>query len=401
LTFDLLVKGGRLIDPAAARDGPFDVAFSGGRVAAIDTDIPADRAREVVDAKGRLVTPGLIDLHTHVYWGGTSLGADADSIARRSGTTTFVDAGSAGAGNFAGFRRHVIERSRARIVAYLNISYAGIFGFSRRVMVGECGDMRLVEANEALAAGREHAEHIVGVKVRVGRIAGGTSGAAPLDIAIETADALHLPVMSHIDNPPPSRTEVVQRLRPGDILTHCFRAFPNAPIDGARRIREEIVAARKRGVYFDIGHGMGSLDFEVARTMLSEGFLPDTISSDVHALCIDGPAFDLLVTMSKFVCLGMDLVEIVRSATETPARAIDRTELGTLKVGGPGDASILEMRPGRYSYVDAMGQTLVGDRRLFCDGVVIGGAWWPSDAADPEHVQGDHAHHHDHPLAHP
>ena len=140
---------------------------------------------------------------------------------------------------------------------------------------------------------------------------------------------------------------------------------------------------------------MGSLDFEVARAMLSEGFLPDTISSDVHALCIDGPAFDLLVTMSKFVCLGMDLNEIIRSATQTPAAAIGRSDLGTLAVGAAGDASILKLRSGRYDYVDAMGQILAGDARLFCDGVVIGGDWWASDPADAGHDHAGHEHHHE------
>ena len=175
--------------------------------------------------------PGLIDLHTHVYWGGTSLGVDADALARRSGTTTFVDAGSAGPGNFPGFRHHVIERSRSRIIAYLNISFAGIYGFSRNVMVGECREIMLCDAREAVACGREHGDMIVGMKVRVGRIASGSSGVAPMDIAMEAADRLGVPLMAHLDYPPPSRTEVVSRLRRGDVLTHCFKPFPNDALE--------------------------------------------------------------------------------------------------------------------------------------------------------------------------
>jgi dihydroorotase len=372
---DLLLVGGRVLDPAQALDATLDVGFESGRVRVMAPDVSPDNARLVVDARGRIVTPGLIDLHTHVYWGGTSLGVDADALAVPSGTAVFVDAGSAGAGNFLGFRRHVIERSQAPILAYLNISFAGIFAFSRSVMIGENSDIRMCDAREAVAVAREHLDVLVGVKVRVGRSAGGASGIAPLDIAMEAADRLGLPVMAHIDYPPPSRQEVISRLREGDVLTHCFRPFPNDPLDGRRNVRAEIAAARKRGVWFDVGHGMGSLDFEVARGMLAEGFCPDCISSDVHALCIDGPAYDLLVTLSKFLCLGMSLEQVIEAATAAPAKALGRTGLGTLAEGGIGHASILEVEEGSFEYVDVQGQRLVGDRRLVCRGLVTDGRW--------------------------
>lgn len=376
---DLILKGGRVVDPGRGIDRMADVAFAKGRVAAVDDDIPAERAHEVVDAAGRIVTPGLIDLHTHVYWGGTSLGIDADRIARRSGTTTFVDAGSAGAGNFAGFRYHVMERSRARILAYINISFAGIFGFSKNVMVGENSDIRLCDARETVAAARDHAEHIVGVKVRCGRVAGGMSGSGPFNAALDAADKLQLPLMTHLDHPPPARHEVVQYLRKGDVLTHCFKPFPNAPIHGDRSIRADMLAARKLGVIFDIGHGMGSLAFETATAMLEQGFLPDVISSDVHTLCIDGPAHDLLHCLSKFMALGMKLEDVVRTATTEPAAAIGRSDLGSLEVGAIGDAAILEIRPGKVVHVDSLGETLTADEQLACAGIVTGGSWWPSE----------------------
>lgn len=372
---DLLLVGGRVLDPAQGLDGTLDVGFENGRVRVMAPHIEPDNARLVVDARGRIVTPGLIDLHTHVYWGGTSLGVDADALAVPSGTAVFVDAGSAGAGNFLGFRRHVIERSQAPILAYLNISFAGIFAFSKNVMIGENADIRLCDAREAVAVAREHLDVLVGVKVRVGRSAGGASGIAPLDIAIEAADRLGLPVMAHIDYPPPSRLEVISRLRKGDVLTHCFRPFPNDPLDGRRNVRAEIGAARERGVWFDVGHGMGSLDFEVARGMLAEGFCPDCISSDVHALCVHGPAYDLLVTLSKFLCLGMSLEQVIEAATVAPARALGRTELGTLAEGGIGHASVLELEEGSFDYVDSLGQRLTGDRRLVCRGLVTDGRW--------------------------
>ncbi len=376
--FDLILKGGRVVDPGRSVDRRADLAFAKGRVAALDDDIPADLGREVVDVAGLLVTPGLIDLHTHVYWGGTSLGVDADRLARRGGTTTFVDAGSAGPGNFPGFRHHVIERSRVRILAYMNISFAGIFGFSRNVMVGENIDIRLCNPREVVAVARDHLDHLVGVKVRVGQATSGGNGAGPFNAALDAADRLHLPLMTHLDQPPPARHEIVQHLRRGDVLTHCFKPFPNAPIDGHRQIRADMLAARERGVVFDIGHGMGSLAFETASAMLEQGFLPDTISSDVHTLCVDGPAFDLLATLSKFLALGMRLEDVIRAATTRPAAAIGRDDLGSLAPGAIGDATVLERRAGRHVHTDSLGETITADEHLVSAGIVTGGSWWPS-----------------------
>ena len=195
-------------------------------------------------------------------------------MAFRGGTATFVDAGSAGAGNLAGFQRHVIERTAPRILAIINVSFPGIFAFSREVMVGECEDLRLLNARECVRAAREFSEIVVGVKARVGFNAGGSSGIAPLDIAIEVADELDLPVMAHIDFPPPSRTEVLSRLRRGDILTHCFRPFPNAPIDRNRNLRRDVLEAHERGVLFDIGHGYGGFSFKSGAPQSSRGFRP-------------------------------------------------------------------------------------------------------------------------------
>ena len=284
---DLILRGGRVIDPASGRDETADIAFGDGKVTEIGRDLAA-RGGEVVDVRGLLVVPGLIDLHTHVYWGGTSLGVDAAEVARRSGTTTFVDAGSAGPGIFHGFRRHVIEPSALRIIPYLNVSFPGIFAVSAAVTVGECADLRLLDPRECVRVIRANRDLIAGVKVRVGRNAGGASGAAPLDVALEVAEETELPVMAHLDNPPPSRLEVLTRLRRGDILTHCFRPFPNAPVRQDGRVREEVLEARRRGVIFDIGHGSGSFGFRTAEAMLTAGFLPDVISSDVHALSIKG-----------------------------------------------------------------------------------------------------------------
>jgi dihydroorotase len=374
-SFDLVLRGGRVIDPARGIDAVLDVAFQSGRVAALGQGFDG---RTIRDVAGLIVTPGLIDLHTHVYWGGTSLGVDPLILARR-GCTTLVDTGSAGPGNFLGFRRHVIEPCPVRIVAYLNISFAGIYGFSKHVMVGESGDQRLLAPIDTLDVARENRDLIAGIKVRVGLHASGTSGLVPLDIARQAADQLGMPMMVHIDHPPPTLEQVLERMRPGDVLTHCFRPFPNSPVTRDGGVLPALLAARERGILFDIGHGMGSFSFAVARTMLANGFLPDTISSDVHALCLEGPAYDLTTTLSKFLLLGMPLPEVIRRATIGPALALGQPELGTLEPGSTGDASILRLESGAFDYTDSTGATLTGEQRLTACGIVVGGHIWPSD----------------------
>lgn len=372
---DLLIRNARIVDPAAKVDGVMDIGFAGGKVAALGRSV-ARGARQAHDGTGLIVLPGLIDFHTHVYWGGTSLGVDAEEMAIRSGTTTFVDAGSAGAGNMAGFVRHVIEPAAPRILAFINVSFPGIFAFSREVMVGENENLRLLSAREAVRVGREFKDVVVGVKARVGFNAGGASGIAPLDIAIEIADELGLPVMAHIDFPPPSRDEVLGRLRPGDILTHCFRPFPNAPTDGRGNVRDTIRKAHERGVLFDIGHGYGGFAFDPGRRSMEQGVMPDILSSDVHILSKDGPAYDVLQVMNKFWAMGMDFTDVVRAVTQTPAASLRRPELGTLAEGTPGDATIVRIETGNFDYVDVLKETISSTRRMVCAGIVIGGALW-------------------------
>ena len=268
---DLILRGARVIDPSQNIDRVTDVRFTAGKVTAIGDGLVPAPGTDVRDLHGKIVTPGLIDLHTHVYWGGTAIGVDAVALARSSATATFVDAGTAGPGNFPGFRKHVIEPALpVRILPLLNLSFAGIFAFSHTVMVGECEDLRLLDLRECARVAREHADLIVGIKVRVGRGASGASGIAPMDMALEVAEATGLPLMAHLDHPPPSRLDVMSRLRKGDILTHCFRPFPNAPSLPGGGVRPEVLAARERGVIFDIGHGGGSCGFETCRAMLAD-----------------------------------------------------------------------------------------------------------------------------------
>lgn len=380
MAYDLILKGGRVIDPAQGLDQVADLAFSDGRVAEIAADIPASSGADVRDAGGCIVTPGFIDLHTHVYWGGTSLGVDAADFARLSGVTTVVDAGSAGPGNFRGFLKHVIEPSEPRILAYLHVSFAGIYAFSKRIMVGESADMRLMSPADAVAVANSHRDVVVGIKVRVGRNASGSSGVAPLDIALQVAEELGLPLMAHIDEPPPSYEDVLVRLRPGDVLTHCFRPFPNSPVTGQGAVKAAVLEARQRGVLFDVGHGKGSFSFKVARAMLAAGFMPDTISSDVHVLNLEGPVFDQATTLSKFLCLGASLTDVVRATTANAAAAIRRPELGTLRPGSAGDATIFKVSDGKFTYVDSTDEQMVGDKKIMVEGIVLKGRWWHSAA---------------------
>jgi dihydroorotase len=355
-----------------------DVAFQAGKVAAIAKTIAVPAGVEARDVSGLIVTPGLIDMHTHVYWGGTSLGIDAEDFCRKSAVTTAIDTGSAGPGNFAGFRKHVIEPSAVRILAYLHISHAGIFGFSSRIMVGESEELRLMDPETAVEVATANRDLIVGIKVRLGRWASGIHGMVPFEYALQVAEAAGMPMMVHIDDPPPSYVEVVERLRRGDVLTHCFRPFPNTPTTSDRRVRPEVLAARQRGVFFDIGHGMGSFSFKVARIMLENGFYPDTISSDVHALCINGPAFDQVTTLSKFLHLGMPFSEVIRASTQNAALALSRPELGSLRPGSVGDAAILSLDEGRFEFVDTVGEKVTGERKINVRGVVLSGKWWHS-----------------------
>ncbi len=376
MSHDLILKGGHVIDPSQKLDGVADVAFKDGKVAAVGRDLKAAAGTDIRDVKGYIVSPGLIDMHTHVYWGGTSLGIDAEDFCRNSGVTTSIDTGSAGPGNWAGFRRHVIEPSEVRILAYLHVSFAGIYAFSNTVMVGESENLRMMAPVECAEIADKNRDLIVGIKVRVGRHASGIHGTAPLDMALQVANEVGMPLMCHIDHPPPSYEAVLDMLRPGDVLTHAFRPFPNAPCTAQGTVKPAVLAARKRGVLFDIGHGKGSFSFKTARAMLANGFHPDTISSDVHTLCINGPAFDQVTTMSKFLCMGVPLKEVIKQSTTNAGFALKRPELGSLKPGCVGDATILSVKEGKFDYVDVLGEVMQGDKKIVSEGVVVKGEWW-------------------------
>jgi dihydroorotase len=361
--FDLVLKGGRVIDERNKIDGIFDVAVKGGRIAAVGAKLDPGSAK-VRDVSGCIVSPGLIDIHTHVYWKATSLSVDPGLVARRSACTTLIDAGSAGAGNFDGFRDYVIRPSPHRILAYLNISFPGIFGFDKGLFIGEATLAEMLPVDRCVRKIEANRDTIVGVKVRIGGPVTGDLGIGALKFALEAAEEVGLPLMAHIGPPPPSYAEVVSLLRPGDVLTHCYRPSPNAAVDANGKILKEVRAARERGVLFDIAHGMGAFGYASAEAALKDGFPPDLVSSDVHVISIEGPGFDLLHTMSKLYNCGMPLADVIGASTSRPALAVRRPDLGHLGAGAIADITVLRECESDYVFADVTGVTRQGTKLL-------------------------------------
>jgi dihydroorotase len=377
--YDLLIRGGTVIDPANGINGQKDVALSGGRVAGLlDPGDPAT-AGDVIDAQGCCVVPGLIDLHTHMFKDLSIFGIEADEICPKTGVTTAIDTGTAGWINYRGLERYIIERSATRILAYVNLSGVGLP--ARR---GEMVYEGYVQPEACAEAVLNHPNTALGVKVRLYKgVAGDSDMRDVLGMALEAARRCQKPIMVHISGGDADLSEWLPQLRSGDIITHCYHGEEIAGIlDGSGKVSSVVREARDRGVIFDIGHGLGSFSYDVGRRAMEEGFPPDTISSDLHALNIDGPVYDLPTTMSKFINLGMPLEEVIARTTAEPAKAIGRSgDLGHLGAGAPGDVAVMALETGQFDLVDSYKQVLHGDRRLTCRASVRDGkTWWRADA---------------------
>lgn len=370
--FDLVLKGGRLVDERHGIDARMDVAIRHGKIAEVAADIAAP-AHKLRDVSGLIVSPGLIDIHTHVYHKATSLSVDPNLVARRSGLTTLVDAGSAGAGNYDGLRDYVMAASPYRILAFLNISFPGIFGFDRGLTIGEATLAEMLPVDRCVAKIEANRDKIVGVKVRIGGPVTGELGLGALELALEAAKAVDLPLMAHVGGPPPSYADIVSMLRPGDILTHCYRPSPNSVLGDNGELLPELLAGKERGVLFDIGHGMGAFSFDSAEAAIAAGFLPDIISSDIHILSIDGPAYDVVHTMSKLIGCGVSLADAIGMATNRPALAMRRPDLGHLGVGAPADITLLREVAAPFTFKDVVGAAREGKRLLQPAGMYLAG----------------------------
>jgi dihydroorotase len=360
------LAGGRVLDPGQGIDAVATVAVADGvmtgvgRAAESGPAAQAAPGRETIDATGLLVTPGLVDVHTHLFPGVSHYGIDPDTHCLDRGVTTAVDAGSAGAQTFPGLRRYIIERSRTQILAFLNIAVQGMI--SR--LVGELEDIRWASPEQAVACARENPDLIVGIKVRLGFQMVGNDPAPALRRAREAADALGLPLMVHVIDMRPDLGWLLPYLGPGDLVTHCSHGNEGGILDPEGRVIAAAVSARERGVLFDVGHGQGSFAYHVARSALAQDFPPDTISSDLHAHNIDGPVFDQATTLSKLLHLGMPLGDVIRATTSAPAAAVRQGLLGTLAAGAGADLSVFELREGAWPLPDAAGATEVVERLL-------------------------------------
>ena len=389
--YDLLLKGGHVIDPRNSIDGKMDVAISQGKVAAVASDLPASQAQKVIDLTGLYVVPGLVDIHTHLYatsgmrdaWAGDN-SVLPDSFSFRTGVTTMVDAGSAGWRNFEDFRTRVIDRAKTRVFALLNIVGIG--------MVTDALEQNVHDMDPKATAemAKKHKDVVVGVKTAHYQGPEWVS----VERAVEAGTLADIPVMVDFGYFLPDRPYyalVTEKLRPGDISTHMFRA-PVPYVNKEGTLFQYLTRARQRGVKFDVGHGGGSFVFRNAAPSVRQGFYPDSISTDLHTGSMNGAMMDMVTTMSKLLVLGVPLKEVIRESTDNPAKEIKHPELGHLSVGATADIAVLNLMTGQFGYADASNGRLEGTQRLICemtfkDGKVV---WdWNARTAEDYRKLGD------------
>jgi dihydroorotase len=391
MRFDLLLHGGRVIDPKNGIDAPKDVAVAAGKIAAVDDAIPPGQAAKVVDVTGLLVVPGLVDIHVHLYftagnrdsWAG-DYSIQPDAFSFRSGVTTMVDTGSAGWRNFEDFRFRVLDRYATRTYALVNIAGLGMANIEAEQNIYDMDPRRTADL------ARQHADKIVGIKTAHYELPDWVS----VERSIEAGVLADLPAMvdfGYFRRERPYYELVGRKLRAGDISTHCFRG-PVPCVDADGRVLPYLTEARKRGVLFDVGHGGGSFVYRNAVPALAQGFPPDSISTDLHGLSMNTGMLDMATTMTKFMALGMDLAEVVRHSTCVPAAMIGHPELGNLSPGGPADIAVWKVIEGRFGLADSSGGRIEADRRLFCELTFKDGrvAWdWNARTAADYRTLGD------------
>jgi dihydroorotase len=376
--FDLVIKGGEVLDPSQNLRGKRDVGIRFGVIEAVDADIPVARANRVMNAAGRLVVPGLIDLHSHVYT--TGIGIPADELVPYQGTTTAVSAGDAGSSAFAVYRRSMAAQSRTRLYAFVHIANIGLAAFP----VAELFNINFAQTEAAARTLAENADIAIGIKVRMSQNVIARHGLEPLQRALRACEMAGTggKVMCHIGGVESVElmSQILDLLRPGDILTHCFSGAPNdagqfTNIVQGGKLLPAAHAAKKRGVMFDVGHGGGSFDFTVAEAAQKEGVLPDTLSSDIHVFSGNSPGQPYLTNvMGKFMALGLSLEQVVTMATATPGKIINRLpKHGTLQVGAPGDATLLELVNGPVEFVDTRNNKRQGKVFLKPTNTVVAG----------------------------
>ena len=374
MSIDLILQNAHLLDATSGIDWTGWIGLNNGLIHSIgqsDALVPA--AKKVVDIGGCLVVPGLVDIHTHLYEGVSHYGVNADNYCLRRGVTTAADAGSSGAQTFPGFRRHIIERSATRVLAFLNIAVAGMIS----PLVGELEDLRWASVEDTVACALDNGDVVVGIKVRLSRQQVGEDAMPALRLARDASDRLSLPMMVHITDMPMELTELLPYLTKDDIITHCFHGHAGGILDERGRVFGEVRGAAERGVVFDVGHGVGSFSFRVAEKALAQNMPPTTISSDLHRYGTGGPVYDLVTTMSKLICLGMSIPDVVAMSTARPASALHLDGLGALRVGNVADLAVLKITDGRWDLRDADGEVRRTEELLVPEAVVKSGSWQP------------------------
>jgi dihydroorotase len=368
--YDLLIRGGHVIDPKNNIDGPSDVAIKDGAIAAVAKTIEPALATRVVDAKGLYVTPGLIDMHVHLYTGTglkTLTGDQSvypDGFSFRACTTTMADAGSSGWRNFEDFKQRVIDRFKTRVFAFVNIVGDGMNGKNEQ-------DVSSMDSKAAAAIAKKHSETVVGFKTA--HYAGPDWSA--VDRVLEAGRMANLPVMVDYGIVVPERPHeefYLKKMRPGDIYTHVWRKF-DPTIDEKGKVRPYLFTAQKRGVIFDVGHGAGSFIWRYAVPSMEQGFIPDSISTDLHTGSMNAGMKDIVNVMSKMINLNMPLKEVILKSTWHPAKFIHREKFGHLSVGAPADIAVFRLERGQFGFVDSDKFVRQGDKRLTCEMTVLGG----------------------------
>jgi dihydroorotase len=362
--FDLVIRGGEVLDPSQKLRARRDVGIRNAVIAALEPEIADSRAKQILDARGKLVLPGLVDMHAHVYPQVSVLGLPADELAPYTATTTYVSAGDAGANTFSALKHYIAAQARSRIYAFVHISSIGLSGFP----VGEMLNLDYADVDLAAKTLAENPEIVLGIKVRETLEVVGTNGIEPLKRAVQACERSGVRgarVMCHIGNAPGDLSALLDTLRPGDILTHAYSSTGNNTVQNGKLIAAALTA-KKRGVIIDVGHGGASFDYTVAEPAIQQGLVPDTIGSDIHAVSGNTPGMPYLPwVMSKFLNMGFSLEQVVAMATSAPAKVIGRLEkLGTLAIGAPADVSILELVEGPVEFVDTRKNTRKGDKYL-------------------------------------
>lgn len=366
---DLLIANGLLFDSNAGELRPADVALTGARVSDISPHIDPSTAALVMDVGGAIVAPGLVDLHAHVF-SGQDLGLDADDVGPRSGTTTFVDAGSAGAHLWDAFQFEIAHKN-TRVLPFVNVATIGTTSIRLR---GELSTPAYANVEACVAAMSETSHFPYGVKVRASGDVGGSHSDAALGTGRAIADRLGLPLMVHLGPAPCERDAILAVLRSGDVLTHCFTSYVENGLLDNGRVAATVWRARERGVLFDVGHGAAGFDVETAEAAMNDGFLPDTISSDLHTYSRDH-VVDLPTVMSRFLALGLQVQDVLRRATWAPANALDLQHqgIGVLQVGGAADVVVLRVLDVADQFVDTRGRTYAVSRRFAVDHTIRAG----------------------------